>query len=71
MKTKENEENIYKMLKAWLRNCRSILTFRVNKRYKERDRKENAWRTVEQFLIVFLSPIGDQAILSKSAHFCL
>ena len=25
LKTKENGENIYKMLKAWLRNCRSIL----------------------------------------------
>ena len=27
MKTKENGENIYKMLNAWLRNCRSILVF--------------------------------------------
>ena len=27
MKTKENGENIYKMLIAWLRNCRSILAF--------------------------------------------
>ena len=25
LKTKENGENIYKMLKVWLRNCRSIL----------------------------------------------
>ena len=25
-----------------------------NKGYKDRDRKENAWRAVEQFLIVFL-----------------
>ena len=25
-----------------------------NKGYKERDRKKNAWRAVEQFLIVFL-----------------
>ena len=24
-----------------------------NKGYKERDREENVWRTVEQFLIVF------------------
>ena len=30
MKTKENEENIYKMLKPWLRNCRSILAFMKN-----------------------------------------
>ena len=27
MKTKENEGNIYKMLNAWLKNCRSILAF--------------------------------------------
>ena len=55
MKTKENGENIYKMLNAWLRNCRSILAF-MKKEIKDtkRDRKENAWRAVEQFLIVFL-----------------
>ena len=49
MKTKKNGENIYKVLNAWLRNCRSILAFRGNKGYKERDQKENAWRAVEQF----------------------
>ena len=27
MKTKENGENIYKMLNVWLRNCRSIFAF--------------------------------------------
>ena len=54
MKTKENGGNICKMLNAWLRNCRSILAFRGNKAYKERDRKENVWRAVEQFLIEFL-----------------
>ena len=27
MKTKENGENIYKMLNAWLKNSRSILAF--------------------------------------------
>ena len=27
MKTKENRENIYKMLNAWLRNCRGNLAF--------------------------------------------
>ena len=54
MKTKENE-NIYKLLNAWPRNCRSILAFmkKGNKRYKERDQKENAWKAVQQFLIVF------------------
>ena len=39
MKTKENGENIYKMLKASLKNSRSILAFmkKENKGYKERD----------------------------------
>ena len=62
MKTKENGEYMYKMLNAWLRNCRSILALKENKGYKERDRKENAWRAVEQLLTVFLSTIRDQAI---------
>ena len=48
-------ENIYKMLNAWPSNCRSILSF-LKKQIKDikRDQKENAWRAVEQFLIVFL-----------------
>ena len=33
-----------------------------NKGYKERAREENAWRTVEQFLIIFLWIIRDQGI---------
>ena len=56
-KTKENGENIYKMLNAWLRNCRSILAFmkmEIKDTKRERDWKENAWRTVEPFLTVFL-----------------
>ena len=60
-KTRENErkwkKNIYKMLNAWLRNCRNMLAFGGDKAYKERGRKEDAWRAVEQFLIVFLSTI--------------
>ena len=63
MKAKENGENIHKMLNTRLMNCRSIIAFRGNKGYRERDRKENAWRAVEQFLIIFLSTIRDQAIL--------
>ena len=63
MKTKKNGGNIYKILNAWLRNCKSILAFRRSKEYKERDRKENAWNAVAQFLIVFLSTIRDQTIL--------
>ena len=56
MKMKENGENIYEMLNAWLRNSRSILAFMKKeiKEKRERGRKENAWRVVEQFLIVFL-----------------
>ena len=55
MKAKENEENIYKVLKAWLRNPRSIITFmkKGDKGYKERDRKQNALRADEQFLMFF------------------
>ena len=43
MKTKENEENIHKMLNAWLRNCRSILTF-MKKEIK--DTKREAGRKI-------------------------
>ena len=71
MKTKESERNIYKMLNAQLRNCRSILVFRGNKEYKERDRKDNAWKAARQFLVVFLSTIRDQAILWKAVKFSL
>ena len=55
MKAKENEENIYKVLKAWLRNRRSIIAFmkKGDKGYKERDRKQNALRADEQFLMFF------------------
>ena len=42
---------------------------KVDKRYKERDQKENAWRAVKQFLIVFLWTIRDQAILWKAIRF--
>ena len=40
-----------------------------NRGYKNRDRKENAWRVVEQFLMGFLRIIRDQAILWKAVHF--
>ena len=49
MKTKGNERNLYKMLNTWLRNCRSVLAFRVNKVYKEKYCNENVWRAVDQF----------------------
>ena len=61
--------NIYKMLNAWLRHCRGILAFKGKKGYKERDRKENAWRAVEQFLREFLWTIRGQAILWKAVLF--
>ena len=57
MKTKENGENIYKTLNAWLRDSRSFLAFmkkEIKDTKRERDQKENTWRAVEQFLIVFL-----------------
>ena len=38
MKTKENGENIYKMVNAWLRNCRSILAF-MKKEIKDTKRE--------------------------------
>ena len=38
MKTKVKGENIYKMLNAWLRNCRSILSF-MKKEIKDTKRK--------------------------------
>ena len=50
MKTKENGENVYKMLNAWLRNCRSIVAFmKMELKDTKRDWKENAWRAVEPF----------------------
>ena len=62
MKTKENGKNIYMMMKTLQRNRRSIHAF-MKKEIKDTKRQTNAWRTVKQFLIVFLSTIGDQAIL--------
>ena len=38
MKTKENTENIYKILNAWLRNYRSILAF-MKKEIKDTKRQ--------------------------------
>ena len=42
---------------------------RGNKGYKETDLEENAWRAVQQFLIVFLWAMRDQAIHWKARHF--
>ena len=47
MKTRENEENIYKMLNAWLRNCRSILTF-MKKEIKDTKREAGRKMLEEQ-----------------------
>ena len=38
MKTKENGENIFKMLNTWLRNSRSILAF-MEKKIKDTKRE--------------------------------
>ena len=57
MKTKENgaEKDIQddKCLAEDLQNY-PCLYEKGNKIHKEKDQEENAWRTVEQFLIVFL-----------------
>ena len=40
------------MMNAWVRNCRNILAFmkhKIKDTKRERDREENAWRTVKQF----------------------
>ena len=47
------------MMNVWLRDFRSILAFKKKeikdtKRERERDKEQNAWRTIEQFLTVFL-----------------
>ena len=47
MKTKENGENIYKMLNAWLRNCRSILAF-MKKEIKDTKRETGRQMLGEQ-----------------------
>ena len=48
MKTKENEENIYKMLNAWLKNCRNILAF-MKKEIKDTKRETGRKMLGEQF----------------------
>ena len=47
MKTKKNGENIYKMLNAWLRNCRSILAF-IKKEIKDTKRETGRKMPAEQ-----------------------
>ena len=51
IKTKENEESIYEIQNAWLRNRRSILAF-MKKEIKDRERERE--RAIEPFLIIFL-----------------
>ena len=51
MKTKENFENIYKIMNAWLRNCRTILAFMEKDTKRER---ETGKKMVEEQLISFL-----------------
>ena len=47
MKTKKYGENIYKMLNAWLRNCRSILAF-MKKEIKDTKRETGRKMLAEQ-----------------------
>ena len=51
MKTKENGENIYKMMNAWLGDCRSIFAFvkKEIKNAKRETRKKMLGGAVEQF----------------------
>ena len=51
MKTKENEENMYKMLNAWLRNYRSILAF-MKKEIKD-TKRETIMKTLGEQLSHF------------------
>ena len=49
MKTKENGENRYKMLNAWLRNCRGNLAFMKKEiKHTERDRERQRERQRER-----------------------
>ena len=43
MKTKENFENIYKIMNAWLRNCRTILAFMEKDTKREIERPGRKW----------------------------
>ena len=47
MKTNANGENIYKILNAWLRNCRSILAF-MKKEIKDTKREAGRKMVGEQ-----------------------
>ena len=55
MKAKENVENVQdaERLAEKLQKY-PCLYKKGNKGYRERDRKENAWRAAEQFLIMLL-----------------
>ena len=62
MKTKENGENIYKFLNAWLRNCRSIFAF-MKKEIKDTkgDRPEgkyleSSWAVFNSILVNIKGP---------------
>ena len=72
MKTKENGENIYKMLNAWLKNFRSILAF-MKKKIKdtERERPEgkrlgNSWTV---FNSIFMNNKGPSHTLKGRTFF--
>ena len=55
MKTKETGENIQDAERLAEKLQKYLCLYeKGNKGYKERDRKGNAWRAVEPFLIVFL-----------------
>ena len=47
MKTKENGENIYKIMNAWVRNCRTILVFMKN---EIKDTKRGTGKKIRRLL---------------------
>ena len=72
MKTKENGENIYKMLNVWLRNCRCILAFMkkeindTNRERPERKYLESIWATLNG---IFMNNKGPCHILKGRTFF--
>ena len=73
MKTTENGENIYKMMNAWLRNCRSILAY-MTKEIKDTKRETGRKMLGEQLLVfnsIFMNNKGPSHALKGRTFFSL
>ena len=71
MKTKENAENINKILNAWLRNSRSILTF-MKKEIKDTKRETGRkvpWEQLSSFNNIFINNKEPSHTLKDRAFF--